>query len=358
MIRLRETSEPTSTRTVNGKLLRDLIRARVQLSKVEARVFRRDFLPVLRRMEAETVARLEQVKADKLSDFTRAQVEATLADIRAIIANAGEDLVDAGRDAAKDVASREARMQHATYTRALPSAVELGTVGVEQLAAIVHSTTNDLFKPYSRTWGARALDKAKTAIGDSVLLGEDMAQAGRRLRDAIGGSRHEALMMARTGIQSAAAQVTRAYHDENQDVMKGVQWVATLDTRTCPICGALDGEVWTYGAPGPDDKGPISELPTIPLHPGCRCSTVAVVKSWRELGLNIDDVDVPGGRASMNGEVPDSLSYEDWLRDQPEKVQRSVLGPARFDLFRRGELDLADFSIDLRRRTNDELGRG
>lgn len=357
MTTLRETSEPTSTRTVNGKLLRDLIRARVQLSKIEARVFRRDFLPVLRRMEAETVARLEQVKADKLSDVTRAQVEATLAEIRAIIQNAGEKLVDAGESAAKDVASREARMQHATYTRALPSAVELGTVGVEQLAAIVRSTTSDLFRPYARTWGAKALDKAKASIEDSVLIGEDMKQAARRLRDAIGASQHDAMMMARTGIQSAAAQVTRAYHDENQDVMKGVQWVATLDARTCVICGALDGKTWTYGEPGPDDEGPISELPTIPVHPGCRCTTAGAVKSWRELGLNIDDVDVPGGRASMNGEVPDSLSFEDWLKDQPEKVQRSVLGVARFDLFRRGELDLEDFTVDLRRRTLDELRR-
>jgi len=46
--------------------------------------------------------------------------------------------------------------------------------------------------------------------------------------------------------------------------VRRVKWMAVGDERTCPICGGLDGKEYN-----------IDDLPPIPAHPACRCTTVA-----------------------------------------------------------------------------------
>ncbi len=66
----------------------------------------------------------------------------------------------------------------------------------------------------------------------------------------------------------------------------------------------------------------------------CRSSTVPVLKSLREMGI---DRDMPAStRASMNGQVADSTTYDSWLRKQPREFQDEVLGSSKADLFRSG----------------------
>ena len=55
------TGQPKGPLTVNGKILQDLIRARVSLQRVEARVFARDILPVLQLMEAQILTVRQQI---------------------------------------------------------------------------------------------------------------------------------------------------------------------------------------------------------------------------------------------------------------------------------------------------------
>jgi len=63
---------------------------------------------------------------------------------------------------------------------------------------------------------------------------------------------------------------------------------------------------------------------------------VPVLKSFRELGLDIDEIP-EGTRASMDGQVPESLSYSKWLKGQDEKIQNDVLGINRANMFRAGK---------------------
>jgi hypothetical protein len=69
---------------------------------------------------------------------------------------------------------------------------------------------------------------------------------------------------------------------------------------------------------------------------------VPVLKSFRELGLDADDF-TPSTRASMDGQVPDKLTYSDWLGKQSEARQAKVLGKAKAELFRDGKLPLDKF---------------
>ena len=79
-----------------------------------------------------------------------------------------------------------------------------------------------------------------------------------------------------------------------------------------------------------------------------------VTKSWEELG--IDKKEMPAGtRASMNGEVPDAVTYEGWFKDQDSAFQRRVLGSSRYELFQTGEVGITEFARNGRILTLAEL---
>ncbi|MFY7239274.1 terminase small subunit [Enterobacter cloacae complex sp. IR5450] len=80
-------------------------------------------------------------------------------------------------------------------------------------------------------------------------------------------------------------------------------------------------------------------------NPACRSTETLIIKSWRELGIDIDEMD-EGTRASMDGQVPAKTTYLEWLARQPAQRQDQVLGAERGRLFRAGEIDLADMFTD------------
>jgi len=137
--------------------------------------------------------------------------------------------------------------------------------------------------------------------------------------------------MVRTAINHTVTAAREIYYEQNDDIVKGVQWVSTLDGRTSAICRARDGEVYPQG------KGPRP-----PAHIGCRSATVPVIKSLRELGLDVDDVP-ESTRASMNGQVSGSETYQTWLKKQPAAFQDDVLGKTKGQLFRKGGVTLDRF---------------
>lgn len=56
---------------------------------------------------------------------------------------------------------------------------------------------------------------------------------------------------------------------KNHDIIKEVRLLCALDERTCLKCLELDGT-----------KNP----PKLPIHKGCRCITIPITKTWKELG--------------------------------------------------------------------------
>lgn len=138
----------------------------------------------------------------------------------------------------------------------------------------------------------------------------------------------------------------------NQTVVSGVEYVATLDSRTTPICMALDGTVWPLDSPD-------IVTPGSGTHYGCR-SILAPVIDWDALGLpepddgtraardmrTIDDDELgKRGRGKVE-QIPSSVKAEEWLRAQRESVQDHMLGRRRAELFRRGEVSLRDLIRD------------
>lgn len=143
--------------------------------------------------------------------------------------------------------------------------------------------------------------RVKRALTLSMINGESMAQAQRRLRDELGiqtdrrkgfkRNFYQTLLLARTEIIRASNLGALTIYEQNQDILRGWEWVSARDERVCPICGARDGKVYGF------EDGVLQ--PPSGSHPGCRC-TVAPALVDQSLADR-----VAGGPRE---------TYEDWAR--------------------------------------------
>lgn len=169
-------------------------------------------------------------------------------------------------------------------------------------------------------------------IAQSVAEGDDMRKAAKRIRESVEMSHLAAARIARTEIQRVSVAAADRVYAAHSDIVKGVEYVATLDERTCMICGPDDGRTFMGG----------ESRPVLPRHPRCRCFYSPITRSWRELGIDVAEVPATT-RASMTGQVPERQSWRGWLRKQSAATQRGIFGPTRYGLYKSGELKVDEF---------------
>jgi SPP1 gp7 family putative phage head morphogenesis protein len=166
---------------------------------------------------------------------------------------------------------------------------------------------------------------AKRLIG-SLQFGEEAKTVGQIA--AAGGQAtqvadNQILTLIRTSINQIANIASQQVYEANQDITQRYRYVATLDTRTSAICRALDGKEFDYG------KGPVP-----PQHFNCRSTTVPVI-NYKELGFDPPPSVTKSKRASMDGPVPASETYGEWLAKQPRATQADALGEGKVAYFNR-----------------------
>lgn len=130
--------------------------------------------------------------------------------------------------------------------------------------------------------------------------------------------RKSLVLNTRTAIQSFAECTRGMVYDSNKEYFSGYKFLATLDRRTCLVCGSFDGQV----------RKNRTDFPLLPVHYNCRCLTIPVVKN--------SVVDIEEERASENGPVSAKLTYENWIKQQPVSIQKEILGDKRFEMLQRG----------------------
>lgn len=209
------------------------------------------------------------------------------------------------------------------------------------------------------TWWQRQSRQLTDRIMDQLRIsmenGESTQQATTRI---VGGTvagvrqpgvmrtaRHQAEAIVRTAMNEIVTQTRLGTLQEMDDVVKGLQQISTLDNRTSDICIAYSGKVWDVNTFEPIGHN----LPWnggTPRHFNCRSSIVPVLKSFEELG--IDAVEVPqAARASMDGEVPAEITFDQWLRTKSKTFQDDLLGPGKAKLWREGKINLTQL-VDMR----------
>lgn len=146
------------------------------------------------------------------------------------------------------------------------------------------------------------VSEVKRSVIQGLMQGEGMRDIRRRLADALGirpgqtsdfkGAYYRALLITRTEVMRASNLGALAIYEQNRDVLSGWEWVATLDERTCPICGQLDGKVFEWDGNGHEIRDRIKvpgqsrrvwgmrrvrSQPPSGSHGGCRCSVAPVL---------------------------------------------------------------------------------
>lgn len=217
----------------------------------------------------------------------------------------------------------------------------------QRLRAILNTDPFEgrVLKDHVRRIGSNIADRVTVQIRIGMAAEESIPDIVRRIRGrrARGGfeggvlqrSTRETEALVRTAVTHVSNEGMRGTFRENEDILAGVRFVATLDGRTTPVCMSFDGEVWPLGSP---------KIQTPPLHWNCR-SILAPEVDWEGLGLPEPPESLRSARDPVTGKVtkiPGDITYEQWLRSQPASVQAEILGVGKARLFRKGEITLAD----------------
>lgn len=264
----------------------------------------------------------------------------------------------AAREALKsdlyELAGDEAAFAARSITEALPSSLPITVEMTLPAPAVLRSLVagRPILGEQLGSWfnGLKRTQKKgiERAVRQGMVQGETIPAIMRRLRGTAAMrfrdgvlplSRRQAEVVARTAVNHVSSQARWETFVRNPQLIKSVRWVSTLDGDTSDICQRLDGNLYpidgSRNPPGP------------PAHPNCRSSIIAITKSWRELG--VDAKDMPEStRASMSGQVPAKMKYNEFLRSRVRSGDMSTvkeaLGATRAKLFAKGGLDISAFT--------------
>ena len=160
----------------------------------------------------------------------------------------------------------------------------------------------------------------KLEFGQKALSSRQKALAGGELTIA---ANHQIRTIVRTSVNQVQNQASQAVYAANSKVAPKYEYVATLDSKTSPICKRLDGRKFEY------NKGP-----TPPQHFNCRSTTVPVVdyaglkkqKGFEDLTPPPKGKVVTRPTGEGTGRVPQDTQYGDWLLGQDKKLKVKTLG--------------------------------
>ena len=324
--------------TVNDMIFNASVRHQMYLQRHSASVVKQS-VNLLKKMEVRLLKRLER---DNITEFSQNRLEVLLRNVRKIIKDGYKPVTDNISRQIKALSKFESQFQTGLMKRSIPVNLDFVTPPPNQIAAAVKA------RPFQgrllKEWYPDLEKGAAARLRDSIRLGFTEGRTteqivrdirGTRAKNYTDGilqqSRRSTQAVVRTALNHTASTAREMTYSANEDLIKGVQWVATLDARTTLICATRDGRVFDTG------KGPRP-----PAHINCRSTTVPVIKSWKQLGINLKQAP-PGTRASLDGQVSVKTTYNDFLRKQSASFQDDFLGKRKAQLFRKEKLPLSKF---------------
>jgi len=330
----------------------------------------REALTILRRTEQQIE---ETLRRSDLTNYNQARLNALRQQLASLVQTLEATLTPVLVNNVDEATRLAAEIEAQAFLRIMPAGLDVTTPNPGVLATAASSAPfngapmDDWAKSYFRsleqtTWST-ILDGVTSGLTNDELVRAVRGTRSRRFKDGALQPRRRGLeTLVRTSTNHATNFGRQKVWEANEGLISGVRWVSTLDTRTTPICRERDGKVGPVSLS--DDWKPPNGAPRLhpplarpPAHPNCRSTTVAVTKSWRELGFDMDELP-PGTRASMDGQVPSNVTYFEWLNRQGANTQKDALGPTRYKLWKEGGIAPDRFQNDLGRQyTLDELRR-
>ncbi len=250
------------------------------------------------------VAQLERLRAQVAAEVLRFAREA-------------EPVIAAQAEAAATMANDQARVLIDLATPPGVS-VELGDLPRQAVLHVVSSTQpQTVLGQLLQAIGPETAQRMADALAGGIAAGHNPVQIAREMRHVARLPLSRALTISRTEVMRAWRESSREAYRRACDVVTGWVWWSALDRTTCPSCWAQHGSVHRA-----------DEM--MATHPNCRCVMLPQTRSWRELGFDGPEPTPPADGPSRFARLPVS-------------VQRQILGPSKFEAYRRRQVALADF---------------
>jgi SPP1 gp7 family putative phage head morphogenesis protein len=316
----------------NEKLFMDITERQLQFFRVDASV-RKDVLKELKRIESLLVSLLTDS-----STLTQRRLKTLLTEVRKLI-----------EEAYKAIDTRMITdLEHTAEIESFAMLKSLGAVSISASDLTVDKVKR-LVKtslingaPSSEWWSRQSIQLQQSfedTLRSSIILGETNDQIVRRIRGTrafnftdgiMNVARNDAEALVRSSVQKAANQARFETMESAKEYIRAYRHVGTLDSRTTPICIVRDGKEWDAETKEPIGHNLAFGIP--PLHWNCRSTLVPLVKN----------IGIPKGakRASQDGEVDASLTFEDFLKKKSPAFVEDVLGKGKADLYLNGKITI------------------
>jgi SPP1 gp7 family putative phage head morphogenesis protein len=296
-----EQAQEFKARLLRGEraALGELLRAyRLTVERAEARI--KDLTDQIEKFQGEEISsswlyergRLSQLKFEIQIEINRFSQVASLRvarEQRAAISQASEDAQALIAASNGDAVS-----------------VQLGTLNANAVVAMAgHASDGSSLRQLFAARGGVVAQGVADELVSGVATGASLRVIASRVRDVLGSDLARALTIGRT-------EILRSYRAASLETYRRAgftqyRWLAAKDLRTCLICLALDGSIWSINQP-------------FPAHVNCRCTFVPVI----------------------NGQAMTYETAAEWFAAQSEGAKREMLGGA-YGAYAQGRITLKDF---------------
>ncbi|BBV61105.1 hypothetical protein STW0522KLE39_27530 [Klebsiella quasipneumoniae] len=317
-------------------------------------------IKILNDSDAELTARL-LVAMDSLDadSFTVSRLEALLVSVRALNREAVQSMYAGLSDELQQLAQHEAGFQLSLFQFAIPDDVLSlhPLVGISPdavyAAAMAQPFQGRLLSEWADNLEADRMARISNTVRQGFLLGDTHEQIARKVRGhanrgyqdgALQMSRANAGSIAKTAVGHLASTARKSFADANDDLLKGKQWLSTLDNRTSKDCRIRDRLKYTLDNKPIGHKVPYLQGPG-KIHFCCRSVETYILKSSDELGIAVGQIS-DSSRASMDGQVPSDTDYQGWFSRQSFTRQSQIVGVTRARLIRDGGMSPDEFYND------------
>lgn len=169
----------------------------------------------------------------------------------------------------------------------------------------------------SSVWNnkAKLVGQLDQELSRMVLTGASPDKAIRNIQKAMETSKNNASRLIMT---EQAYFTTQAQRDTYKELdVEEYEVVATLDKRTCDVCGSFDGK-----------KYPLSEMEVgvnaPPFHPRCRCTTCPYDEDSDVFGVGTRAARDENGKTYY---VPGDMTFNDWKKKFVDGGSKNCLKP-------------------------------
>ncbi|MDD5053430.1 MAG: phage minor head protein [Sulfuricurvum sp.] len=300
-----------------------------------------------------------------MTKWKQARLEKLNEEISGIIDNTYKTIATESKKQLTELGKVQSKLAVDKTNKAVKADIFKVTLTPDNVKSIVENTMID--GKVIGDWWANAKESTKTKLTAAMAAGTQALQIGMVQGESVGDlisrirgtkttpgimslTKREATALARTSVLQVANVTRQEVFKANEDVLDGIQFVATLDARTTPQCRAIDGKQYDMQGNPIGHNIPYPGAP--PLHWQCRTAIVPITKPWSELAgpkspLTLEQKaslsNIPVGlRSSMNGQVSGEMTYQDWLLTQSVEDQQAILGQGKWKLWSENKLDVAD----------------